>query len=238
VDGILQVGGFLVGMLLLADPDPTISKLLGGLIMAAVVARSSVAIYERIRNGGDVLSTENILDAVAIVTSFVGLGGGALRSIGITARSPITYRVGNWMIMSAVAGDAGTFLYASAEAIASLRTIQADPTLDEGQKSGELLRIMGSLFMSGALLIATNRELFRNGLKPHDFVKSDLQPGMKPELDVGARLDAEYELKKGGQWRSADPQSKARFPRSQVSSSMWRGFSWARKLPRASPTRS
>lgn len=200
VDGILQVGGFLVGMLLLADPDPTISKLLGGLIMAAVVARSSVAIYERIRNGGDVLSTENILDAVAIVTSFVGLGGGALRSIGITARSPITYRVGNWMIMSAVAGDAGTFLYASAEAIASLRTIQADPTMDDGQKSGELLRIMGSLFLSGALLIATNRELFRNGLEPHDFIRSDLQPGMKPELDIGARLDAEYELKKGGQW--------------------------------------
>ena len=200
VDGIIQVGGFVVGMLLLADPDPTVSKLLGGLILAAVVARSSVAIYERIRNGGDTLSTENILDAVAIVTAFVGIGGGALRTIGVTARSPLIYRAGNWMIMSAVAGDAGTFLYASAEALASLRTIQADPTMDDGQKSGELLRIMGSLFISGAMLITTNRELFRNGLKPHDFVKSDLQPGMKPELDIGARLDAEYELKKGGQW--------------------------------------
>ena len=200
VDGIIQVGGFLVGMMLLADPDPTISKLLGGLLMAAVVARSSVAIYERIRNGGDVISTENVLDAVAIATSFVGLSGGALRNIGINARSPLTYRVGNWMIMSAVAGDAGTFLYASAEALASLRAIQADPTMDEGQKSGELLRIMASLFLSGAMLITTNRELLRNGLKPHDFVKSDLQPGMKPDLDVGARIDAEYELKKGGQW--------------------------------------
>ena len=38
------------------------------------------------------------------------------------------------LIMSAVAGDAGTFLYASAEAIASLRTIQADPTMDDSQK--------------------------------------------------------------------------------------------------------
>jgi hypothetical protein len=205
VDGILQVGGFLTGLLLLADPDPTISKLLGGLLMAAVVARSSVAIYERIRDGGDVLSTENVLDAVAIATSFVGLGGGALRSIGVTARSPLIYRAGNWMIMSAIAGDAGTLLYASAEAIASFRTIQADPTMDDGQKSGELLRIMSSLFLSGALLIATNRELFRHGLKPHDFVKSDLQPGMKPELDVGARLDAEYELKKGGQWTKETP---------------------------------
>jgi hypothetical protein len=134
------------------------------------------------------------------VTSFVGLGGGTLRGIGVTARSPLTYRVGNWMIMSAVAGDAGTFVYASAEALASVRAIQADPTMDDGQKSGELLRIMGSLFLSGAMLITTNRELFRSGLKPHDFVKSDLSPGMKPELDIGARLDAEYELKKGGQW--------------------------------------
>ena len=87
------------------------------------------------------------------MTSFVGIGGGALRSIGVTARSPLIFRAGNWMIMSAVAGDAGTFIYASAEALASLRTIQADPTMDDGQKSGELLRIMGSLFISGAMLI-------------------------------------------------------------------------------------
>jgi len=200
VDGIIQVGGFLVGALLLADPDPTISKLLGGVLMAAVVARSSVAIYERIHNGGDALSTENILDGVAIVTAFLGIGGGVLRNAGIKAVNPTTYRVGNWMIMSAVAGDAGTFIYASSEALASLNVIQSDPTMDDSQKSGEMLRIMASLFVTGAMLIASNRDLIRNGLKPNDFVKSDLQPGMKPELDVGARIDAEYELKKAGQW--------------------------------------
>jgi hypothetical protein len=200
VDGILQVGGFIVGALLLAAPDLTITKLLGGVLMAAVVARSSVAIYERIRNGGDVLSTENILDGVAIVTAFVGIGGGALRSIGIKAVNPTIYRAGNWMIMGAVAGDAGTFIYASAEAVAALQVIQSDPTMDEGQKSGELLRIMASLFVTGAMLLASNRDLVRNGLKPHDFVQSKLEPGAKPELDVGARLDAEYELKQAGQW--------------------------------------
>ena len=200
VDGILQVGGFLVGALLLAAPDLTITKLLGGVLMAAVVARSSVAIYERIRNGGDALSTENILDGMAIVTAFVGVSGGALRSIGIKAVNPTIYRAGNWMIMGAVAGDAGTFIYASADAVAALQVIQSDPTMDEGQKSGELLRIMASLFVTGAMLLASNRDLVRNGLKPHDFVQSELEPGAKPELDVAARLDAEYELKQAGQW--------------------------------------
>jgi hypothetical protein len=200
VDGIIQVGGLLAGALLLADPDPTISKLIGGVLLAAVVARSSVAIYERIRDGGDVLSTENILDGVAVVTAFLGIGGGALRSAGIKTVHPTIYRAGNWMIMGAVAGDAGTFVYASAEAVASLKVIQADPTMDDGQKSGEMLRIMASLFVTGAMLIASNRDLVRKGLKPHDFVQSKLEPGRKPELDIGARLDAEYELKQAGQW--------------------------------------
>jgi hypothetical protein len=200
VDGILAVGGFLVGALLLAAPDLTITKLLGGVLVAAVVARSSVAIYERIRNGGDALSTENILDGVAIVTAFVGVSGGALRSIGIKAVNPTIYRAGNWTIMGAVAADAGTFIYASAEAVAALQVIQSNPTLDEGQKSGELLRIMASLFVTGAMLLASNRDLVRNGLSPHDFVQSKLEPGAKPELDIGARLDAEYELKQAGRW--------------------------------------
>jgi Domain of unknown function (DUF4157) len=201
VDGIITVGGLIVGALLLSDPDPTISKLLGGILMAAVVARSSVAIYERINNGGDVLSSENILDAVAIVTSFMGMTGGALRSAGLKAmNNPTIYRVGNWMIMGALAGDVGTFVYVSAEALAQLKIIQADPTLDDGKKAQEILRIMASLFVTGAMLIASNKELLRNGLKPTDFVSSKLEPGMKPELDVGARMDAEFELKQGGQW--------------------------------------
>jgi len=206
VDGLIQVGALVMGLLLLADPDPTISKLLGGILMAAVVARSSVAIYERIRDGGDVLSTENILDGVAIVTSVMGVSGGVLRGVGLNViKNPTVYRIGNWMIMTAVAADAGTFIYASASAVASLRAIQGDPTLDDGQKAAEMMRIMASLFISGAMLIVSNKELLRNGLKPNDFIKSEIKPGMNTELDVGARLDAEYELKKGGQWTKDTP---------------------------------
>jgi hypothetical protein len=200
VDGILTVGGFVVGALLLADPDPTISKLLGGILMAAVVARSSVAIYERIRDGGDVLSSENVLDAVAIVTSFMGMGGSVLRAVGLKAINPTIYRAGNWMIMGALAGDAGTFVYVSAEAIAQMQAIQGDPTMDDGQRASETLRIMASLFLTGAMLVASNKELLRNGLKPTDFVQGKLERGAKPDLDVGARLDAEYELKQAGKW--------------------------------------
>ena len=156
VDGIIQVGGIIVGALLLANPEPVITKWLGAVLMAAVVARSSVAIYERIRNGGDVLSSENVLDAVAIVTSAMGVTGGALRSAGLKAVNPTSYRVGNWLIMGAVAADGGTFVYAASEAIAALTVVQADPTLDDGAKVGELLRIMSSLFLSGAMLLASN----------------------------------------------------------------------------------
>jgi hypothetical protein len=200
VDGIITVGGFVVGALLLADPDPTISKLLGGILMAAVVARSSVAIYERIRDGGDVLSSENILDGVAIVTSFMGLSGTVLRAAGLTARNPMVYRAGNWIIMGALAGDVGTLVYVGAEALAQMQAIQGDPTLDDGQKASETLRIMASLFVTGAMLIASNKELLRNGLKPTDFIQGKVERGVKPDLDVGARLDAEYELKQAGKW--------------------------------------
>ena len=205
VDGLIAVGSLVAGMLLLSDPDPTVSKVLGGVLVAAVIARSSVAIYERIRDGGDALSTENILDGIAIVTSFMGLSGGVLRGIGVGVRNPTVYRVGNWMIMSAVAADVGTFIYASSEAIATLKTIQADPTLDDGQKSMEMMRIMASLFLSGAMLLVANKDLIKKGIKPSDFIKSEIKPGMKPELDIGTRLDAEYELKKGGAWNKETP---------------------------------
>ena len=166
----------------------------------AAVARSSVAIYERLDSGGDVLSTENILDGVAIATAFIGVGGSLLRSHGIKAVKPVAFRAGNWMIMSTVAADVGTFLYASAEAIAAFRAIQADPTLDDSQKLMALLRIMSSLFLNGTLLIVTNRELFKSGFRPTDFIKSKVTGDTKPELDVGTRLDVEYELKQGKMW--------------------------------------
>lgn len=200
VDGILQIGGFVIGALLIADPDPTVSKAIGAVLMAAVVARSSVSIYERIRNGGDVLSSENILDAIAIVTSFMGIGSGMLRTAGLKAINPTMYRVGNWLIMGTLAADAGTFVYVAHEAIAQMKVIEADPTMDDGAKLGELLRIMAGLFAQGVILVVSNKELLRGGLKPTDFVASKLKPGQEPHLEIGERLDAEYELKKEGQW--------------------------------------
>jgi hypothetical protein len=57
---------------------------------------------------------------------------------------------------------------------------------------------MASLFATGAMLIASNKELLRNGIKPTDFVQGKLERSAKPDLDVGSRLDAEYELKQAG----------------------------------------
>lgn len=200
VDGIIMVGGLVVGALLLAAPEATITKVLGAALVAAVIARSSVAIYERLDSGGDLFSTENILDGIAIVTSVFGITGTVLRTVGLKTVSPMVYRVGNYMIMASLAGDAGTFVYATSEAIAALRAIEADPTLDESQKAAEMMRIMASLFASAALMVVSNRELLKKGLKPNDFIKSEIPTGAKSELDIGARLDAEYELKQAGKW--------------------------------------
>ena len=106
---------------------PPSTKVLGAAMMAAVIARSSVAIYERINSGGDTLSSENILDGIAILTSVVGVSGSVLRTYGLRAINPTMYRAGNWMIMSTLGADVGTFIYASAEAISAIKAIQGDP---------------------------------------------------------------------------------------------------------------
>src|SRR5262249_52773022 len=130
VDGIITIGGFVIGALLLAAPDATITKVLGAAMMALVVARSSVAIYERLHTGGALSSQENVLDGIAIATAGFGITGSVLRGAGLKVVGPTMYRIGNWMIMGAVAGDAGTFVYASAQAVSALKTIQADPTMN------------------------------------------------------------------------------------------------------------
>ena len=65
VDGILAVGGVIVAGLLLATPEPTtVTKWLGYILLAASVARSSVAIYENIDRGFDPLDSRNVLEGV------------------------------------------------------------------------------------------------------------------------------------------------------------------------------
>jgi hypothetical protein len=208
VDGILTVGGVIVGGLLLLTPEPTgATKALGLMFITAAAARSAIAIYENLELGIDPLDTRNVLEGISILTSALGVSGSLLRHYGIRAVSPLVYRVGNWTVMASLAGDVGTLTFVSQQAIAQLRAIEADPTKDDAQKNGEFLRVAAQLFASGALFFATNKDLFKQGLKPSDFFKTNPKltgGGQDPKLTTGSRLDVGFELKKAGDTHTAE----------------------------------
>ena len=197
-DNILTIGSLIVGGLLLLAPEATFTKVLGLALLAAATARSVVAIKERMDIGYEALSKENILDGISIAASVTGIGGIALKTAGLKATRPLITQVGNAMIITSAAADVSTFLYASAEAISALRAIEADPTLDEAQKQTEFMRIVATLFMSGALVVMSNKDLVKGKLA----IKEKLEFSKKIELDANTRLDMELELKATGEHES------------------------------------
>ena len=66
-------------------------------------------------------------------------------------------------VLSAIAVDAGTLVYATDAAIAELRAIAADPTRDEGEKATAILSVMQRLMTQGLIFFASNRDLFIGG---------------------------------------------------------------------------
>ena len=197
-DNILTIGSIIVGGLLLLAPEATFTKALGLALLAAATARSVIAIKERIDIGYEALSKENILDGIAIAASVTGIGGAALRSAGLKAVRPLVTQVGTALIITSAAADVGTFLYVTAEAISALRTIEADPTLDEAQKQTEFMRVVATLFMSGAMIVLSNKDLIKGKLA----IKEKLELSKKVELDSNTRLDMELELKATGEHES------------------------------------
>lgn len=206
VDSVLEVGGVVIGLLLLVAPDLTVTKVAGLALLGLGVARSGVGIYERLQLGDEPLDKENVVDGIMIVTSLLGFGGGVLRSLGEEARavgSPLVYRVGNWMVVTTLAADVGTLVYATADALTELRAARGDPTMDDAQRAQLVLGVVSRLLFQGILLFASNRELFREGLTRSDFVKTRLPEKETVSLSKGMRLDVELELRKAG----ADPKA-------------------------------
>jgi hypothetical protein len=203
VDGILEVGGTVIGALLLLAPDATVTKVAGLALLGLGVARSGVGIYERLQLGYAPLDRENVLDGIVIVTSLLGLGGGVLRSIGAEARSlssaPLVYRVGSWMVVTTLAADVGTLVYLTEDAMAQLRVARGDPTMDDSQRAEMMLRVVSSLLVQGIMIFVSNRDLFAEGLKASDFVKTRLPETETVSLSKGMRLDIELELRKAGE---------------------------------------
>jgi hypothetical protein len=206
VDGILLIGGLIVAGVLMMVPEPSmLTKVIAGIIVTAGVARSAVAIHENLQVGIDPLDKRNVLEGISIVTSTLGISGTLMRSAGIQTLSPMVYRAGNWMVMGSLAGDAGTMAFVTYDAYASLQAIRANPTLDEGQKSMETMRVIAQLMASGALFFKSNRDLFSQGIRPSEFIKPKTSPiGTGEPITQATKLDFGVELRKAGDFHTAE----------------------------------
>ncbi len=179
-------------------PEATITKVLALALLAAATARSVIAIKERLDIGYDLLDRENLLEGISIAASVTGIGGTLMRTIGMRVARPLITRIGTALIITSTASDIGTFVYATSEAIAMLRAIDEDPTLDDAQKQVEILRVMAGLFVNTLLVIASNKDLIKG--KP--FIKKKIESGEPIKLDSAARVDMEFELRATGEHES------------------------------------
>jgi len=103
------------------------------------------------------------------------------------------------------AGVAGTLAFMAYDAYASLQAIRANPTLDEGQKSMETMRVIAQLMASGTLFFVSNRDLFKQGIRPSEFIKPkspDVRLG--EALPPATKLDFGVELRKAGDIHTAE----------------------------------
>jgi hypothetical protein len=209
VDGILTVGGIVVAGLLLMAPEATVTKYVGYILLAATVARSSVAIYENVDRGLDPLDSRNIMEGLAILGAALGVGGTAMRQAGLSTIRPMLFRAGNWTVMASVATDVGTAVLVTEDAYQRLRAIQAQPGLDDGQRWARTLQLISALTLQGVLLYVSNRDLFRGGLRMSDFLPTNPRAtvgdaraaraaGDAVTLDPGSRLDLALELRRAG----------------------------------------
>ncbi len=209
VDGILMIGGLVVAGLLILIPEPGTTLTGIGMVMtAAAVARGGYAIAKNMDLGITASDKRNVLEAIGILTAAFGMGGSALKSIGIKAVRPAVYRMGNAVIMTSLAGDAGTLVVMTNDAYEQIQVIETNPTMDDTQKMNQILRISSHLLLSGAMMIASNKDLFKGGLKGSDFFKSKgklsaaksaMANGGDIKLETGTRLDMELELKLAGE---------------------------------------
>ncbi|MFZ5445611.1 MAG: DUF4157 domain-containing protein [Myxococcota bacterium] len=205
LDGLIAVGAYIaIGLLMLA-PEATVTKVLGVALAAAVTARAAMAVSDNLGAGGELLDKENILEGVVILTSLLGGAGAVARTAGTAARASTLFRAGNWMLMTSFVAGAGTFVYATAEALAAIREVLKDPTLSASQRTERLMSVIAGLLTSGTLMFLSGRALVGSGLKASDFFKRALpKKGAGPiELSEGTRLDLEVELRKRGVPRDA-----------------------------------
>ncbi len=210
VEDILTIGGYVVAVLLLLAPEATVTKALAIGLLGLGVGYGVHRISRNLELGIGAFDARNVLEAVGILGSALGIGGSALRSAGLRAARPLMYRAGNWMILSTVAVDAGTLTYVGVESYEMLRATLSDPSLSDDDRVALLARMAGQLLSQATMVVVGNRDLVRGGVRRSDFF-STRRPGLaglpaldpvsgRPvvELDPGSRIDLQAELVRRG----------------------------------------
>lgn len=206
VDGVLLVGGIIVAGIMLLIPEPSgLTKAIAVAILAAGVIRSGVQIAQNIDRGMRWNDERNILEGLSMVAALAGVTGSALRGTALRAMTqPMRYRVGNWLVLSSVAGDAGALVYLTESAYADLQAARANPAPNEEAQAEAALRLATTFLTQGVMFIAGNRDMFTSGLRGSDFFPTDphattrLAGGGEVRLDPGQRIDIGAELRSAG----------------------------------------
>ena len=140
VEDILTIGGYVVAVLLLFAPEAAVTKPLALAMLGLGVGYGVHRISRNVELGVGVFDSRNVLEAVGILGSAVGIGGSALRTAGLRASRPLMYRAGNWMVISTVATDVGTLTYVGVESYDMLRASMSDPNLSDADRIALLAR--------------------------------------------------------------------------------------------------
>ena len=213
VEGVMAIGALL---LIVASP-PLWAAIA---FIAASAAVAAVNIWQNVDRGIPVADRRNILEGLSIVLAVTGGTGSALRQIGFQATRATVYRAGSWLVLASVVGDVSTLVYTTGTGLAQLRAIQADPTLDDSQRTLRTLELIGSLVSQGVLVFVANRDMFSSGLRRSDYFRTDVDAtgarlrGEGPlSLEPGARIDLAAELIRAGEpgerVRPPDPHGRA-----------------------------
>jgi hypothetical protein len=210
IEDILTIGGYVVAVLLLLAPEATVTKALGLGMLGLGVGYGIHRISRNVELGVGAFDSRNVLEAIGILGSAVGIGGSALRSAGLRAARPLMYRAGNWMVMSTLAANAGTLTYVGIESYDMLRASLADPNLSDSARIALLARTAGQLLSQSVMVVVGAKDMLRGGLRSSDFFATrapglaDL-PVLEPtagrpvvELDPGSRIDLQAELVRRG----------------------------------------
>jgi len=202
IDWLMTIGGVIVAGVLLIAPDPSgITKGLGVLLLAASVARGMYGISDNISHGVHPLDSRNIIEAVGILASLAGLSGSALRSAGMAGARvarPALFRAGSWFVWTAVAGDAGTLVFATQQAYTQIRAIEADPSLDDHQRATRLVQLTAALLLQAAMVVVSNKDLKSQEFQASRLYRESLGHRSGVRINPEDRVDMEAVLRTAG----------------------------------------